>query len=168
MKNIQARHREEHQPGALHPPIQAVRDNHGRLEGCRLPIRYDDFHSFVHNRLSSVKVSYTTDYPGASVIFNLQLYSILLCGVPPFWAETGAGIFRQILRGKLDFESEPWPSISDSTKDLVRNRAAEDVLHPFVREHQEVVDRSEAAHTREYCGVPRWNRTGRRRHKTTH
>uniref|UniRef100_A0A0E0MCX9 non-specific serine/threonine protein kinase n=1 Tax=Oryza punctata TaxID=4537 RepID=A0A0E0MCX9_ORYPU len=51
---------------------------------------------------------------------------ILLCGVPPFWAETEAGIFRQILRGKLDFESEPWPSISDSAKDLVRNMLCRD------------------------------------------
>ncbi|GMH17347.1 hypothetical protein Nepgr_019188 [Nepenthes gracilis] len=45
---------------------------------------------------------------------------ILLSGVPPFWAETESGIFRQILHGKLDFDSEPWPSISDSAKDLIR------------------------------------------------
>ncbi|KAI4336435.1 hypothetical protein L6164_014964 [Bauhinia variegata] len=45
---------------------------------------------------------------------------ILLSGVPPFWAETEMGIFRQILQGKLDFQSEPWPSISDSAKDLIR------------------------------------------------
>ncbi|CAJ2676742.1 calcium-dependent protein kinase SK5 [Trifolium pratense] len=45
---------------------------------------------------------------------------ILLSGVPPFWAETEPGIFRQILIGKLDFQSEPWPSISDSAKDLIR------------------------------------------------
>lgn len=34
--------------------------------------------------------------------------------------ETDMGIFRQILRGKLDLESEPWPGISDSAKDLIR------------------------------------------------
>ncbi|XP_057421700.1 calcium-dependent protein kinase SK5 [Lotus japonicus] len=45
---------------------------------------------------------------------------ILLSGVPPFWAETEQGIFRQILMGRLDFQSEPWPSISDSAKDLIR------------------------------------------------
>ncbi|TKY73745.1 Calcium-dependent protein kinase SK5 [Spatholobus suberectus] len=45
---------------------------------------------------------------------------ILLSGVPPFWAETEQGIFRQILLGRLDFQSEPWPSISDSAKDLIR------------------------------------------------
>lgn len=37
--------------------------------------------------------------------------------LPP---ETEMGIFRQILQGKLDFESEPWPGISDSAKDLIR------------------------------------------------
>ncbi|XP_057425494.1 calcium-dependent protein kinase 11-like [Lotus japonicus] len=45
---------------------------------------------------------------------------ILLSGVPPFWAETEAGIFKQILHGDLDFVSDPWPSISDSAKDLVK------------------------------------------------
>ncbi|KAG5058484.1 hypothetical protein AAZX31_05G185100 [Glycine max] len=45
---------------------------------------------------------------------------ILLSGVPPFWAESEPGIFRQILLGKLDFQSEPWPSVSDSAKDLIR------------------------------------------------
>ncbi|KAM1056382.1 hypothetical protein ACFX13_030539 [Malus domestica] len=44
---------------------------------------------------------------------------ILLSGVPPFWAETEIGIFWQILQGKLDFESEPWPGISNSARDLL-------------------------------------------------
>ncbi|TVU50254.1 hypothetical protein EJB05_01620, partial [Eragrostis curvula] len=45
---------------------------------------------------------------------------ILLCGVPPFWAETEQGIFDQVLHGSLDFESDPWPSVSDNAKDLLR------------------------------------------------
>ncbi|KAL1823014.1 hypothetical protein ACET3Z_009792 [Daucus carota] len=67
---------------------------------------------------------------------------ILLSGVPPFWAETEMGIFRQILQAKLDFESEPWPSISDSAKDLIRKMldrnpkkrlSAHEVLcHPWI------------------------------------
>ncbi|XP_022895308.1 calcium-dependent protein kinase 11-like [Olea europaea var. sylvestris] len=67
---------------------------------------------------------------------------ILLCGVPPFWAETDNGIFRQILKGKIDFESEPWPNISDSAKDLIgkmldrdprRRISAHEVLcHPWI------------------------------------
>ncbi|KAG8097812.1 hypothetical protein GUJ93_ZPchr0013g36796 [Zizania palustris] len=45
---------------------------------------------------------------------------ILLCGVPPFWAETEQGVARAILRGAVDLEREPWPRISRSAKSLVR------------------------------------------------
>ncbi|RVW23623.1 Calcium-dependent protein kinase 20 [Vitis vinifera] len=51
---------------------------------------------------------------------------ILLSGVPPFWDETEQGIFEQVLKGDLDFVSEPWPSISDSAKDLVRKMLVRD------------------------------------------
>nr|GLL24652.1 calcium-dependent protein kinase 20-like [Ipomoea trifida] len=68
---------------------------------------------------------------------------ILLSGVPPFWDETEQGIFEQVLKGNLDFVSEPWPNISDSAKDLVkkmlirdpkrRPTAHEILCHPWVR-----------------------------------
>ncbi|XP_027175730.1 calcium-dependent protein kinase 20 [Coffea eugenioides] len=68
---------------------------------------------------------------------------ILLSGVPPFWDETEQGIFEQVLKGELDFASEPWPSISESAKDLVRKmlvrdpkkrlKAHEVLSHPWVR-----------------------------------
>ncbi|KAL6973326.1 Calcium-dependent protein kinase 10 [Sarracenia purpurea var. burkii] len=45
---------------------------------------------------------------------------ILLCGVPPFWAENEQGVALAILRGVMDFDREPWPQISDSAKTLVR------------------------------------------------
>ncbi|KAF7141809.1 hypothetical protein RHSIM_Rhsim06G0012600 [Rhododendron simsii] len=45
---------------------------------------------------------------------------ILLSGVPPFWAETEKGIFDEILKGLIDFESPPWPSISTGAKDIIR------------------------------------------------
>ncbi|KAF9597011.1 hypothetical protein IFM89_014725 [Coptis chinensis] len=45
---------------------------------------------------------------------------MLLSGVLPFWAETQPGIFDMILGGVIDFESDPWPLISDSAKDLLR------------------------------------------------
>ncbi|EEE59725.1 hypothetical protein OsJ_12163 [Oryza sativa Japonica Group] len=45
---------------------------------------------------------------------------ILLCGVPPFWAETEQGVARAILRGAADFDREPWPRISRAAKSLVR------------------------------------------------
>ncbi|CAL5066972.1 unnamed protein product [Urochloa decumbens] len=67
---------------------------------------------------------------------------ILLSGVPPFWDESEQGIFDQVLKGELDFSSDPWPSISESAKDLVRkmlNRnpkkrltAHEALCHPWV------------------------------------
>ncbi|KAG2631755.1 hypothetical protein PVAP13_2NG045100 [Panicum virgatum] len=67
---------------------------------------------------------------------------ILLSGVPPFWDETEQGIFDQVLKGELDFSSDPWPSISESAKDLVRKMldrdprkrltAHEALRHPWV------------------------------------
>uniref|UniRef100_A0ACD5Y508 Uncharacterized protein n=1 Tax=Avena sativa TaxID=4498 RepID=A0ACD5Y508_AVESA len=44
---------------------------------------------------------------------------ILLCGVPPFWAETDEGIAQAIIRSCIDFEREPWPKVSHNAKDLV-------------------------------------------------
>lgn len=41
-------------------------------------------------------------------------------------SETDAGIFRQILHGKIDFETLPWPSISEGAKDLIRKMLVKD------------------------------------------
>lgn len=35
-------------------------------------------------------------------------------------AETQQGIFDAVLKGGIDFDSDPWPVISDSAKDLIR------------------------------------------------
>ena len=40
--------------------------------------------------------------------------------------ETDKGIFEEILRGEIDFESKPWPSISEGAKDLVMNMLKSD------------------------------------------
>ncbi|KAG9139658.1 hypothetical protein Leryth_020106 [Lithospermum erythrorhizon] len=68
---------------------------------------------------------------------------ILLSGVPPFWAESEQGIFEQVLHGDLDFASDPWPSISEGAKDLVRRMLIRDpkkrltahevLCHPWVQ-----------------------------------
>ncbi|CAK9163942.1 unnamed protein product [Ilex paraguariensis] len=81
---------------------------------------------------------------------GVMLY-ILLSGVPPFWAETEKGIFDAILKGDIDFDSQPWPSISKSAKDLVqkmltqdpkrRITAAQVLEHPWLREGGEASDK---------------------------
>ncbi|KAL9336319.1 hypothetical protein Peur_070807 [Populus x canadensis] len=45
---------------------------------------------------------------------------ILLCGVPPFWAETEQGVAQAIIRSVIDFKRDPWPKVSENAKDLVR------------------------------------------------
>ncbi|OIW20130.1 hypothetical protein TanjilG_01903 [Lupinus angustifolius] len=51
---------------------------------------------------------------------------ILLCGVPPFWGESETDIFEAILHAEADFTSDPWPTISESGKDLVRKMLVRD------------------------------------------
>ncbi|XP_010543629.1 PREDICTED: calcium-dependent protein kinase 1-like [Tarenaya hassleriana] len=81
--------------------------------------------------------------PEADVWSAGVIVFILLSGVPPFWAETEQGIFEQVLHGDLDFTSDPWPSISESAKDLVRKMLVRDpkrrltayqvLCHPWVQ-----------------------------------
>ncbi|KAK1411875.1 hypothetical protein QVD17_32703 [Tagetes erecta] len=51
---------------------------------------------------------------------------VLLCGVPPFYADTEEDIFEEVLHGKLDFNIDPWPNISESAKDLVKKMLVRD------------------------------------------
>ncbi|KAJ4965564.1 hypothetical protein NE237_017413 [Protea cynaroides] len=76
---------------------------------------------------------------------------ILLSGVPPFWGETEKAIFDAVIEGKLDLESAPWPSISDSAKDLIKKMlrhdprkritAAKALEHPWLKEDGEASDK---------------------------
>ncbi|XP_057516082.1 calcium-dependent protein kinase 29 isoform X2 [Amaranthus tricolor] len=60
--------------------------------------------------------------------------------------ETETGIFAQIRKGKLDLESQPWPSISAGAKDLIakmlerdpttRITASQALEHPWLRENE--------------------------------
>ncbi|KAH6768015.1 calmodulin-domain protein kinase 9 [Perilla frutescens var. frutescens] len=72
---------------------------------------------------------------------------ILLSGVFPFQGETEHAIFDAVLRGHVDFKRKPWPSISESAKDLVRRMltqnpkkritAAEVLEHPWIKDGRE-------------------------------
>ncbi|BAT94406.1 calcium-dependent protein kinase 4-like [Vigna umbellata] len=50
----------------------------------------------------------------------------LLRGLPPFWAKSESGVFKQILHAEVDFASHPWPSISGSAKDLIKQMLDKD------------------------------------------
>lgn len=90
--------------------------------------------------------------PEADVWTAGVILYILLSGVPPFWAETQQGIFDAVLKGHIDFESDPWPLISDSAKDLIRRMlcsrpadrlTAHAVLcHPWICENGVAPDRA--------------------------
>lgn len=54
--------------------------------------------------------------------FSATYNSVVSC----LGSETEQGIFEQVLKGELDFISEPWPNISESAKDLVRRMLVRD------------------------------------------
>lgn len=43
-----------------------------------------------------------------------------------YHTENEQGIFEEVLHGDLDFSSDPWPSISEDAKDLVRRMLVRD------------------------------------------
>nr|XP_043626550.1 calcium-dependent protein kinase 26-like [Erigeron canadensis] len=90
--------------------------------------------------------------PEADVWTAGVILYILLSGVPPFWAETQQGIFDAVLKANIDFESDPWPLISDSGKDLIekmlcsqpssRLTAHQVLCHPWICENGVAPDRA--------------------------
>ncbi|XP_031487504.1 calcium-dependent protein kinase 10-like [Nymphaea colorata] len=77
---------------------------------------------------------------------------ILLCGVPPFWAETEQGVAQAILRCVVDFKRDPWPKVSDTAKSLVRQ-----MLEPDPRRRltaQQVLDHPWLQNAKKAPNVP--------------
>ncbi|KAK9107795.1 hypothetical protein Scep_017546 [Stephania cephalantha] len=77
---------------------------------------------------------------------------ILLCGVPPFWAETEQGVAQAILKGVIDFQRDPWPMVSESAKSLVRQ-----MLEPNPRKRltaQQVLDHPWLQNAKKAPNVP--------------
>lgn len=77
---------------------------------------------YVAPEVLKKQYSYQCDIWSCGVI----LY-ILLCGIPPFYAENETAIFRAVIKGAVDFESHPWPSISTEAKDCVRKMLTRDI-----------------------------------------
>ncbi|KAL7115134.1 hypothetical protein ACP275_04G165700 [Erythranthe tilingii] len=77
---------------------------------------------------------------------------ILLCGVPPFWAETEQGVALAILRGVIDFKREPWPQVSENAKSLVRQMLEPDPKKRLTA--QQVLDHPWIQNSKKASNVP--------------
>lgn len=77
---------------------------------------------------------------------------ILLCGYPPFYAETNTKLFDKIMGGKYAFASPYWDKISESAKDLIRHLLVVDpkkrytsdqiLQHPWIKQNTSTEDLS--------------------------
>ncbi|MEW5299955.1 MAG: hypothetical protein WDW38_002778 [Sanguina aurantia] len=56
---------------------------------------------------------------------GVMLY-ILLCGYPPFHGDNEKKIFEAVMSKPVDFQSDPWPRVSDPAKDCVRKMLMRD------------------------------------------
>ncbi|KAG7010274.1 Calcium-dependent protein kinase 8 [Cucurbita argyrosperma subsp. argyrosperma] len=77
---------------------------------------------------------------------------ILLCGIPPFWAETEQGVAQAIIRSVIDFRRDPWPRVSENAKDLVRKMLDPDPKRRLTA--QEVLDHPWLQNAKKAPNVP--------------
>lgn len=60
-------------------------------------------------------------------IFFIALTLLFYFSIYPFiFPENEDGIFEAVLHGHIDFSSDPWPSISNGAKDLVKKMLRQD------------------------------------------
>ncbi|XP_045482727.1 calcium/calmodulin-dependent protein kinase type 1-like [Harmonia axyridis] len=71
-------------------------------------------------------------YGKAVDVWSIGVISyILLCGYPPFYDESDANLFAQILKGEFEFDPPYWDEISDSAKDFIRKLMCVNVERRF-------------------------------------
>ena len=70
-------------------------------------------------------------YDGAVDLWSLGVIAyVLLCGYPPFYAETNVEMFHKIKKGDYKFDSPYWDTISPEAKDLISKLL---VINPAAR-----------------------------------
>jgi calcium/calmodulin-dependent protein kinase I len=128
----------------------------------------------------------TPDYAAPEVLMGEKAYDnsvdmwsvgvityVLLCGFPPFFAQTQPALFEKIIACDFDFPSPEWDSISDKAKEFIRNllvsepegrlTAKKAMKHPFLDESQHDADASVIniqASMRDYMGRRKGEREG--------
>ena len=90
---------------------------------------------------------YKSDIWSIGVIFY-----VLLCGNPPFIGENNLDVIKAIKKGKYEFPSKEWCSVSEEAKDLIKNMlnvdkslrfSAESCLsHKFFKKYETIVKRT--------------------------
>ncbi|XP_055123107.1 calcium/calmodulin-dependent protein kinase type 1B [Symphalangus syndactylus] len=65
------------------------------------------------------------------LVGQLDDSSVGACGYPPFYDESDAELFSQILRASYEFDSPFWHDISDSAKDFIRHLLERDPQKRF-------------------------------------
>eukprot|EP01017_Pseudomicrothorax_dubius_P029782 TRINITY_DN3654_c0_g3_i8.p1 TRINITY_DN3654_c0_g3~~TRINITY_DN3654_c0_g3_i8.p1 ORF type:complete len:589 (+),score=112.24 TRINITY_DN3654_c0_g3_i8:64-1767(+) len=99
---------------------------------------------------------------------------MLLCGTPPFYAESNQQIFKLVLEGKYSLEGQNWRRVSRNAKDLIskllvqnpdeRLTALEALKHPWFTQHSterlaaSVVDHSVLDRLKAYALATRFKR----------
>jgi serine/threonine protein kinase len=84
---------------------------------------------------------------------------ILLCGFPPFYAETVPEVFEQIMKAEYDFPEEYWNEISAEGKDFIRHllvvdtkerlTASQALQHPWLQAKTEKKKKTKLARFQE-------------------